>query len=73
MAADTAKAMMEPDSAMQDDMPRSAPEPSPLIISHVEANFLIVSGTVVPHLQFTHVKPAMFEQDLLLRRAAAQR
>ncbi len=31
MAADTAKAMMEADSAMQDDMPRSAPEPSPLL------------------------------------------
>ena len=30
MAADTAKAMMEADSAMQDDMPRSAPEPSVL-------------------------------------------
>ncbi|MDE0608343.1 MAG: DM13 domain-containing protein [Anaerolineaceae bacterium] len=31
MAADTARAMMEPDSEMQDDMPDSAPEPHPLL------------------------------------------
>ena len=31
MAADTAQAMMKPDSAMQDDMPRSAPEPNVLL------------------------------------------
>ncbi|MCY3944907.1 MAG: DM13 domain-containing protein [Anaerolineaceae bacterium] len=31
MAADTARAMMEPDKDMQDDMPDSAPEPHPLL------------------------------------------
>ena len=31
MAADTAQAMMKPDSEMQDDMPRSAPEPNVLL------------------------------------------
>lgn len=31
MAADTARAMMEPDKAMQDDMPDGAPEPHPLL------------------------------------------
>ncbi len=31
MAADTARAMLQPDSAMQDAMPDSAPEPSPLL------------------------------------------
>ncbi len=31
MAADTARAMMEPDSAMQDDMPDGAPDPHPLL------------------------------------------
>ena len=31
MAADTARAMMQPDSAMQDDMPAAAPEPHALL------------------------------------------
>lgn len=31
MAADTARAMMQPDSAMQDDMPAAAPEPYALL------------------------------------------